>query len=149
MTTETGTHGSRTENMEGASDSTGPPTGQLVGRPAVVQRQALMVLTVPVLVLTAVAVDLQRLCLVLSGSVFWQAVGRKQRCLYVHVERLSGRRAQRDELHGRHDVFPSPDDRVKALALSRGVGTGIAEDWFTSSISLTVNAFPGFCNVHG
>ena len=39
----------------------------------------------------------------------------------VHVERLSGRRAQRDELHGRHDVLPSSDDQVKALALSRDV----------------------------
>ena len=80
--------------------------------------------------------------------------------MHVHVERLSGRRAQRDELHGRHDVFPSSDD--KALALSQGVGTGIAEDCFTSSISLTVNAFHSgdsiglmsgkitskFCNVH-
>ena len=100
-----------------------------------------MVLTVPVFVLTAVVVDLQRLCLVLSGFVFWQEVGREQRCVYVHVERLSGRRVQRDELHGRHEVFPSSDDRVKSLALSRGVGTGIAEDCFTSSIPLTVNPF--------
>ena len=100
-----------------------------------------MVLTVPVLVLMAVVVDLQRLCLVLSRSVFWQEVGREQRCVHVHVERLSSRRAQRDELHGRHDVFPSSDDRVKALALSRGVGAGIAENCFTSSVTLTVNAF--------
>ena len=70
FTTETGTHGSRTEYMGGASDSTGPPKGQLVGRPAVVQRQALMVLTVPVLVLTVVVGDLQRVCLLLSGSIF-------------------------------------------------------------------------------